>query len=159
MNMLLGGYLIVPMGKKLTDRQIAFTSLIVAVTLSLLLFMVYYSTLIFAGADMPMVDAASSKGMKYTAGIVILLAIFTTLISSGKIIFDAANKHIKNKMLCIIIIFTATIVPSSIGFKNLVNYCYPVVSYGGVIYTTAVFLKYIKSLLSRSDFGFLKIKK
>lgn len=158
MNMLLGGYLIVPMGKKLTDRQIALTSLIVTVTVSVLLFMVYYSTLIFAGADMPMVDAASSKGMKYTAGIIILLSIFTTLISSGKIIFDATNKYIKNKMLCIIVIFVATIVPSAIGFKNLVNYCYPVVSYGGVIYTTVISLKYFKDLY-RSNFNFYKRKK
>ena len=144
MNMLLGGYMISPTGAKLTSKQIAITSFAVSLTVFALLFMVYFATMNFAGAEMPMLDVASSKGLKPIAGIIVFLAIFSTMISGGNILFRTFNKHITNKALCVVTIFTLTIIPSAFGFENLVNYCYPIVSYGGVIYTGITALKYIE---------------
>ena len=78
--------------------------------------------------DIPTVYIASKLGTyyKYTYGIVIIFAIFTSAIAAGYgFINNITQDKRKQKKINLLICLTAILV-SQIGFSNLVNYMYPI---------------------------------
>ena len=66
-------------------------------------------------------------------GLVILIAIFTTAISSGISFLNNICKNEKNFSICSSFLCTGGIVISSVGFSKLVKILFPVFGYIGLI--------------------------
>lgn len=85
---------------------------------------------------------------KIVYGIIILVSIFTTAISSGTTFLVNISKNKKNYILLSIIICTSSVVFSNVGFSNLVNLLYPIFGYLGLI---QIFLIFIKNIAKRHE--------
>lgn len=109
---------------------------IIMLTLSIVIFLLM-NTFIneIYGVEIPLVYIASTlgKGFKYIYGIVILIAIFTTAISSGYGFLSNITKKRKTYMLCAGAICLASILVGQIGFSSLINFLYPIFGYLGII--------------------------
>ena len=99
---------------------------------------------IIDGVEIPILYIASSLGSiyKYVYGVAILIAIFTTAISSGygflnNIVTTNKRKHIiYTFLICIISIFTG-----QLGFSNLIGLLYPIFGYLGIIQIFFIIIK------------------
>lgn len=89
LDVLLGGIVIAREGKKLDGKQIAGVALLCALALGGLLFILQNIVLSDdLRASMPVFAVADKVGLKFAAGILIAIAIFTTLVSSLDVLVD-----------------------------------------------------------------------
>ncbi len=159
LDVLLGGVIMAEEGEKLTYREIFLTSGMICIILFGLLFML--GTVVLAdGAEssMPVLTVSEKFGLKPLCGILIAVAIFTTLVSSLKIVSDlfaAALKRISplstfggSKSLCVFFCLLIAYPLSFFGFDAIVNNMYPFMSACGVALTAFVVLKFaLKAML------------
>lgn len=124
--------------KEYTKNNEKKVSIITGSILFLLSFIIYimikqYSDI--SNVEIPLVYIASKFGAFYKNiyGLVILLAIFTTMIASGYGFLQNCSSNKKTyKILALVICITAVFV-SNISFSNLVNLTYPVFGILGLI--------------------------
>ncbi len=85
--------------------------------------------------ELPTIYIASKLGKiyKYTYGLIILVAIFTSAISAGYSFLENYNKKPKLYKKLSILLCSSSIFISKIGFSNLVNTLYPVFGVLGLI--------------------------
>lgn len=85
--------------------------------------------------ELPIIYIASTLGGagKYIYGIVVLIAIFTTAISTGYGFLSNTTKTRKKYLIASIVICIVSIFIGQIGFSNLINILYPVFGYLGII--------------------------
>lgn len=154
LDVLLGGVIVSEEGEKLTYGQIFATCGLICAFLFGMLFML--QTVVLAdglSSSMPVLFVAERFGLKPICGALILAAIFTTLVSSLKIVSDklrgaaCAIKPLakfgddKNRAL---VIFGALLVAypiSFVGFDAVVDTMYPVMSYSGIALTAIVAIR------------------
>lgn len=156
LDVLLGGVIIAEEGKKLSYKQIFASCAIICVCLFGLLFML--QTVVLADgmhSSMPVLAVSQKFGLKAICGVLIAGAIFTTLVSSLKITSDKISKTLSatKKLHALgekenrsIIVFATLLVAypiSFVGFDNIVNTMYPVISWCGIVLTAIVVLKMI----------------
>ena len=87
------------------------------------------------GVEIPIVYIANTLGVgfKYIYGIVILMAIFTTAISTAYGFLNNTTKNRRNYMICSGFICLLSIIIGQVGFSNLINLLYPIFGYLGII--------------------------
>ena len=85
--------------------------------------------------ELPIVYIANTLGVlgKYIYGIVILIAIFTTAVSTGYGFLMNVTKSRKKYLKLAGIICLAAIFIGQLGFSSLINILYPMFGYLGII--------------------------
>jgi len=135
----LGKYINTLSKAKIVSFVVVFLLLIIAITIFLLL-NYYYNDI--KTVELPIVNIASKLGStyKYICGFVILIAIFTTAISSGYSLLS--NLNINNYKVYIVassLICIVAICLSNIGFSTLLNLLYPILGILGLIQIFLIF--------------------
>ncbi|MEG2273750.1 MAG: hypothetical protein RSC44_00300 [Clostridia bacterium] len=153
LDALLGGIIISREGQKLSYKQIFATCAFTGIFIGTMLFMLQTVVLNdISHSSMPVLAVAEQLGMKWACGILITVAIFTTLVSALHIVFEQANEWLQNLALKTkskhtflqkfgannrreIVIFLILLLDyplSFIGFDNIVNFGYPFTSFCGI---------------------------
>ncbi|MDR3263693.1 MAG: hypothetical protein LBT30_05215 [Clostridiales bacterium] len=158
MNVFLGGYLIVKKEKS-DKKEIILTAVFSALILTALLVMIYG---INGGSthEMPVIEAAAAAGRERIAAGIVLLSIFSTMISTAKTLFNRLLKK-QGKFLAALSLVASAFFVSLAGFKNIVDYAYPVISLFSSVFTalTIIFLVKHGKAKKQSFFAQKKIVK
>ncbi len=162
LDVLLGGVIIADEGEKLTHGEIFLSCGLICVCLFCMLFMLQTVVLADgAASSMPVLSMAERFRLKPICGVLIAAAIFTTLVSSLKIVADkicqlfSVIKPLRtfsaDKIRALIIFGTLLVAYpiSFVGFDAVVNTMYPVMSYSGIILTSLVALKMLVFISKR----------
>ena len=154
LDVLLGGVIISEEGEKLSYKEIIMSCAIICVCLFGLLFML--QTVVLADdlhTSMPVLSVSEKFGLKAICGVLIAGAIFTTLVSSLKILSDRLISAIEHSRLVngkgiknykSLVVFGCLLVAypiSFIGFDAIVDNAYPFISICGIILAAATFLR------------------
>lgn len=140
MNLLLGGAIITQQGKKLTNKQAIMASVCVAIVFGILLIMINGVCLNYPMAEMPMLSFAMSKGCGGVAGVIIMVAVFTTMLSCGKLSGDYLVKKGVSKIATVIFIIGLVLMSSDWNFGKAVNLIYPIQGIIGIVYCVLTFI-------------------
>lgn len=124
MNMLLGGYFMAEEGERLTRKQIFACGGLVFLCMGVLMVICYYISLQGVGVSMPLFEVAKVQGLAAFAGVVIYLAIFTTLIGSGRAVADFIVVYAPKKILIFALFLLLGVQFSFLNFAGLVEFCY-----------------------------------
>ncbi len=135
MNIMMGGYIIAEQEEEFKAKQILFISVVTAVFFAASIMLVYSVSIDYRNFSMPVFEFSKSCDMKSLSGMIIYLAIFSTLIGCSKLICqENAQKGISGIFsAATLIIFT--LLSLKFDFSTLVGYCYPIIGYVGVGYT------------------------
>ena len=94
MNIMMGGYIVAEQEESFSARQMIFISAVSGIIFALCIAMVYSVSIKYADASMPIWEFAKERGMSSLSGVIIYLAIFSTLIGCTKLICQE-NSSIK----------------------------------------------------------------
>ena len=136
----MGGYIIAEQEESFSGKQILFISCVTAVFFAISIALVYTISFDFKNFSMPIFEFSKLHNMKSVSGLIIYLAIFSTLIGCAKLICQE-NSQIKIPgafSVGILIVFT--LLALKFDFSTLVAYCYPVIGYVGIGYTAFTIL-------------------
>lgn len=161
LDVLLGGIIVSEEGENLTYKEIIMSCVLICVFMFGMLFMLQTIVLSDQNASLMPVLAVSDKlNVKWACGVLIAAAIFTTLVSSLKIVSDCvrdfSSKFAFSRALCkdenkSLAVFGCLVVAyplSFFGFDNIVDNLYPFNSVCGVALTCLVLVKYLAKLAS-----------
>ncbi len=133
MNIFGGGIMLDRMGKVMTAKQILYCTAISFAMMCMLMLcikkVVETNTL-----SMPLLCVSKDEGMVFSGVSVVLLAVFTTMLSDVSIMYEslsgvACKKSIRMSVLCVF-----CVVGVCANFSEIVSTLYPVISYCGVVY-------------------------
>lgn len=134
MNIMTGGYLMAETKEEFNIKECVFVGIITALAFSAALALVYAVSIDYKNFSMPVYEFASNHDFKGISGLVIYLAVFTTLIGCTKLICQE-NESIKiPKPISVIMLVVATIIGLKLDFAKAVNFVYPLVGYVGIGY-------------------------
>ena len=161
LDVLLGGIIVSKEGENLTYKEIIMSCILICVFMFGMLYMLQTIVLSDQNASLMPVLAVSDKlNVKWACGVLIAAAIFTTLVSSLKIVSDCvrdfSSKFAFSRALCkdenkSLAVFGCLVVAyplSFFGFDNIVDNLYPFNSVCGVALTCLVLVKYLAKLAS-----------
>lgn len=161
LDVLLGGIIVSKEGENLTYKEIIMSCILICVFMFGMLYMLQTIVLSVQNASLMPVLAVSDKlNVKWACGVLIAAAIFTTLVSSLKIVSDCvrdfSSKFAFSRALCkdenkSLAVFGCLVVAyplSFFGFDNIVDNLYPFNSVCGVALTCLVLVKYLAKLAS-----------
>ena len=117
-------------------KIISFCTMLVMLVLSIVIFLIMNSFIEdIKTVEIPIVYIANmlGKGFKYIYGIAILMAIFTTAISTGYGFLNNVTKGRKSYKTLLVIICIISIFAGQIKFSKLVSAIYPIFGYLGMI--------------------------
>ena len=117
-------------------RAIGITIFAIFITLGILVYMILLKGNIqILQLDMPLVYIIETFGKiyEYLFGIVIIISIFTSIISSGYSFLENVSSNKKIYNIYLILICISAIFVSNIGFSKLVNLLYPIFGILGTI--------------------------
>lgn len=133
MNVLLGGYLLsTECAQKKTKDKIIIT-VIITVVVAAMMVIVYMISQEAKFSDMPVFEVARRYEMATISGIIIYLAIFSTLIGAGKVIFDNLSDFTKSKWVTLISLIIISLIGRSVGFGFMVRTFYPITGYLSIV--------------------------
>lgn len=96
LDVLMGGMIISREGKKLNGKEIAITCAFSAAFLGIVLFVLQNIVLSDGtNASMPVLAVAEGVGLKVAAGVLIVIAVFTTLVSSLNVLTDSLTDGLR----------------------------------------------------------------
>ncbi len=154
LDVLLGGVIISEEGKKLSYKQIFATCILICIFLFAMLFML--QTIVLADNEsslMPVLAISKQFSLQAVCGVLIATAIFTTLVSSLKIVSDKASEMFSrtkklatlgehdNKSILVLLCLLIAYPFSFFGFDTIVDNLYPIISTCGVFLTSIVILR------------------
>lgn len=128
MNLLTGGYLVGGLTKRCSKSENVLIGMAVGLLSAALLFLLYRVVLTAPDAPMPVGAFAKSLNLGFVSGVLIYLAILTTMVSSLKV--SSGGKAIKS-LLAIGVGFLLSLA----GFEALVDNFYPIIGYAGIALT------------------------
>ena len=143
MNIMLAGYIIKPEGKHLTNNEITLITIVTSIVFSIIMSMLY--EIVKCSDDiMPLFSIAKLYNLHIVAGMIIYFAIITTALSTECVLIDYINLYIKNKYIIGLVLFLSAI-PFKIyvGFEDIVDFIYPIVSILGLLVTIFSFIRII----------------
>lgn len=156
LDVLLGGIIVSEEGENLTYKEIIMSCVLICAFMFGMLYMLQTIVLSDQNASLMPVLAVSDKlNVKWACGVLIGAAIFTTLVSSLKIVSDCvrdfSSKFAFSRALCkdenkSLAVFGCLVVAyplSFFGFDNIVDNLYPFNSVCGVALTCLVLVKYL----------------
>lgn len=133
MNVMLSMGVMIRLGKTATKKSIWASGCVTAVVMATMLALI---TLVVkkSGGEMPVYVAADKVGLKYAAGAVILLSVFTTMVSALETAAEIIVPDEKRKTAGVIFV-TLLSIPfvGLFSFEDIVDYYYPVVSGMGIL--------------------------
>lgn len=156
LDVLLGGVIVSEEGENLNYKEIFASCLMICVFLFGMLFML--QTVVLSDTNdslMPTLAVSERLHLKFACGVLIAGAIFTTLVSSLKIVSDRTSSFLsRTKKLCVLgdekhkafVVFFCLLIAyplSFFGFDNIVDTLYPVNSILGVILFAIVVLRLV----------------
>lgn len=124
MNMLLGGYFLSDEGEQLSHKQIAYVGILVTVVMGLLMSICYVISMQASSSSMPVFEVARRNSLGGLAAIVVFLAIFTTLIGSGRVFANIMEEMFPCKPMMFVFVFALGVFFDGLDFAALVEYCY-----------------------------------
>lgn len=143
MNVLLGGYLLsTECAQKKTKDKIIIT-VIITVVVAAMMIIVYLISQEAKFSDMPVFEVARRYEMATISGIIIYLAIFSTLIGAGKVIFDNLSDFTKSKWVALISLIIISLIGRSVGFGFMVRTFYPITGYLSIVVIFALAILFI----------------
>lgn len=143
MNVLLGGYLLsTECAQKKTKDKIIIT-VIITVVVAAMMVIVYLISQEAKFSDMPVFEVARRYEMATISGIIIYLAIFSTLIGAGKVIFDNLSDFTKSKWVALISLIIISLIGRSVGFGFMVRTFYPITGYLSIVVIFALAILFI----------------
>lgn len=156
LDVLLGGVIISEEGKNLSYKEIILSCLLTCGFMFGMLYML--QTIVLTDTNhslMPVLAISHQVNLKAICGVLIATAIFTTLVSSLKIVSDNLQSFLsnrkkiktlgeeKNKSLIVFFCLLVAYPLSFFGFDNIVDNLYPFISACGVLFTVVVILKFM----------------
>ena len=138
MNMLLGGYMMTCEGKDYSKNQILIIGTIISVIMSGLLLLCYFISSEGVGFSMPLFEVARRIGLGQCAGVIIYLAIFTTLIGSGRVMADIMCDLGQSSTMFSIVLALVSVLVYSANFKASVSLLYPPIGWVGAVFTLTI---------------------
>lgn len=133
MNVMLSMGVMIRLGKTATKKTIwasgCATAVVMATMLALITLVVKKSC-----GEMPVYAAADKVGLKYAAGAVILLSVFTTMVSALETAAEIIAPDEKKKTTGVIFVTLLSLPFQALfSFEDIVDYYYPVVSGMGIL--------------------------
>ena len=154
MNMLLGGYMMTREGRNYSVKNILWIGGIIAIIMTTLLGFCYFISMEGYGFSMPLFEVAKRIGLGACAGVIIYLAIFTTLIGAGRVMGDIMCDLGQNKYLFSLLIALVSVLVYSADFRQSVAFIYPPLGWVGVAFTMTtlaiVAVYYVRKSYNRS---------
>ena len=140
MNIMMGGYIIAEQEESFSGKQILFITCVTAIFFAISIALVYSVSSEFKNFSMPIFEFSKQHNMKSVSGLIIYLAIFSTLIGCAKLICqENAEVKISGTFSAgMLIVFT--LLALKFDFATLVDYCYPIIGYVGIGYTAFTIL-------------------
>lgn len=135
MNIMMGGYIIAEQEESFSRKQILFISCVTAVFFAISIALVYTVSLDFKNFSMPIFEFSKMHNMKFVSGLIIYLAIFSTLIGCSKLICQENSQRKIPRFFSVGLLTVFAILALKFDFSTLVAYCYPVIGYVGIGYT------------------------
>lgn len=133
MNVMLSMGVMIRLGKTATKKSIWASGCVTAVVMATMLALI---TLVVkkSGGEMPVYAAADKVGLKYAAGAVILLSVFTTMVSALETAAEIIAPDEKKKTAGVIFVTLLSLpIQALFSFEDIVDYYYPVVSGMGIL--------------------------
>ncbi|MDE6362039.1 MAG: hypothetical protein K2L53_03595 [Clostridia bacterium] len=150
MNIMMGGYIIAEQEESFSAKQTIFISAVSGIIFAICIAMVYTASIGYAAASMPIWEFAEARGMSSLSGLIIYLAIFSTLIGCAKLICQE-NSSIKiPRIFSVGFLIIFALISLNFDFSTIVGYCYPVIGYVGIVYTCFMLLLPIAEKLTHS---------
>ena len=121
-----------------TKKEIKLVSIFTVIIMSILAIITFLLMDLYLkeikNIEIPIVYIAGSLGntVKYIYGVVILIAIFTTAISSGYSFLNNSTRNKRNYIILSTVICIGAILVGQIQFSNLVSILYPIFGYLGI---------------------------
>lgn len=140
MNIMTGGYLIAEQKEKFSIKECIFVAVITAIAFAAALALVYAVSEEYKNFSMPIYEYSKIYDLESVSGMVIYLAVFTTLIGCSKLICEE-NETIKiPKIFSVVMLILTTFIGLRLDFAKAVNFVYPIVGYVGVGYLVFMLL-------------------
>lgn len=149
MNMLLGGYFMSEEGETMSSRQIVFIGVLVTIIMGLLMSICYAISMQSPSSNMPVFEVARNHGLGSLAAIVVYLAIFTTLIGSGRAFADMILKIYPNKFIVFLLCFVMGFYFDGLDFGDVVAFSYGTIGEIGLVVCVFIFCILIIEFFSR----------
>lgn len=143
MNVLLGGYLLSTECTQKKTKDKIFITVIITVVVAAMMVIVYLISQEAKFSDMPVFEVARRYEMATISGIIIYLAIFSTLIGAGKVIFDNLSDFTKSKWVALISLIIISLIGRSVGFGFMVRTFYPITGYLSIVVIFALAILFI----------------
>ena len=133
MNIFGGGLMLDKIGKDMSVKQIVYST-IISFFIMCAMMLCIKKTVESNALSMPLLRVAMDNGMAYIGGIIVIFAIFTTMLSDVNIISCdlkdmAIKKWIRSGLLCAL-----CGVGICVNFSSVVNSLYAYIGYCGVVY-------------------------
>lgn len=133
LNIMLGGCVMAKLGRNCQNKDIRWCFIFNSVVFCVMLFLLS-STVKNSSAEMPLFDIAKSAGLANISGLLIFLAIFTTMVSSAEYIIGELEILTKSRLIGALTVLIGSCPFSAIfSFKTIVDKFYPFVSVCGVL--------------------------
>lgn len=135
MNIMMGGYIIAEQEEEYSLKETVFISVLCAFVFALSIALVYGISIDFKDASMPIWEFAKKHGMSSLSGIVIYLAIFSTLIGCTKLICQENSSVKIPRIFSVAMLIIFALLALKFDFATVVGYCYPIIGVVGIAYT------------------------
>ena len=135
MNIMMGGYIIAEQEESFSTKQIIFIGAVCAIIFALSIAMVYCVSAGYADTSMPVWEFARARGMSSLSGVIIYLAIFSTLIGCSKVICQENSSVKIPRAFSVTLLALFALLALKFDFSTIVGYCYPIIGYVGIVYT------------------------
>lgn len=140
MNIMMGGYIIVEQEESFSGKQILFITCVTAIFFAIAIALVYSVSYDFKNFSMPIFEFSKLHNMKSVSGLIIYLAIFSTLIGCAKLICQENAERKISGFFSAGLLVVFTLLALKFDFATLVGYCYPIIGYVGIGYTAFTIL-------------------
>lgn len=134
MNVMTGGYLLAEQKQEFNVKECVFTSLFTAAVFASAVAIVYAVSERFANFSMPVYEFAKINDLKGVSGIIIYLAVFTTLIGCAKLVCQENDAVKIPKAASAGLLIAATFIGVKLDFAGTVQIVYPAIGYAGIAY-------------------------
>lgn len=141
---------VITLKKYVEEKNIKFTGILIGIILILLGFFVYIILLkgneAIMQMDMPLAYIIKNfePEYEYLYGVVIIVSIFTSIISAGFSFLKNCSKNKKKYEIYLKLICMSSILISNIGFSELINLLYPIFGLFGIIQIYFIFTRKIE---------------
>lgn len=133
MNIFGGGIMLKKLGKDMSAKQAVISAFITFIIIFVLMLCIKKSVE-HDFSSMPLVSVAKGIGVELIAVIVVLLAIFTTMLSDLSIMLPEIKTVYAKEFVYIPIIYVIAFISGETSFSGVVQNGYPIIGYCGIVY-------------------------